>query len=458
MSGACELLIERISLNQYTELFSAELVNALSAARLLDDEFFMTDLILAESYLTLRILTEPQTEYPNLTRFRELSTCLATKEEGNMKYREYIGSLASAAVRSGTRFSRWFEQTETEDFEVDLLAAAIIINRPNLAERLAPAIDAVGYRHIAIGNPLELAICRGQLDTFELLISRLQPQPGREEFEKISELLRTACREGQAEIVDFVLNAAWSPYKYDGDFYIGSRHLMLYRHLKTPSIQVFEKIMAKRDRTHVANELSKHVLGRLINQAATSGHKEMVAHLLALESQLNMDMFDKDSNDRFSLAASKGGCAEIVEMLLRCGAQIHHSELEEAAQNGHSEVVKLLLEHGADIHCTSAKNALSVAAKGGHFATVRIILDHGINANQGTPPPITQAVESEHVQIFEILVGRGADVNIPEIGAEAVKRAQDSGLHSMLALLKENMRQDRWEQILGANQDSIKVV
>lgn len=70
-------------------------------------------------------------------------------------------------------------------------------------------------------------------------------------------------------------------------------------------------------------------------------------------------LFDKFVNKVFILfQASAFGHLDVVELLLKSGAEIHHKDNEGcsalyiAAQEGHKDVVEILIKHKADINDT----------------------------------------------------------------------------------------------------------
>ena len=65
-----------------------------------------------------------------------------------------------------------------------------------------------------------------------------------------------------------------------------------------------------------------------------------------------------------------------------------------------------------------------------------MLLDHGADVNEGAPPPIVRTVELEYTTMFGLLIERGAILDMPETGGEAVRRAKVYGLESRLTLLE----------------------
>ena len=73
--------------------------------------------------------------------------------------------------------------------------------------------------------------------------------------------------------------------------------------------------------------------------------------------------------------AAREGQAEIVELLLEAGVDVHVWEdvaLRLAADGGHAETVKVLLNAGADVHAKDDE-ALRSAEENGYRETVAIL-------------------------------------------------------------------------------------
>ncbi|KAF2189524.1 ankyrin [Zopfia rhizophila CBS 207.26] len=435
-----------LRLRLVNKLFSTELTRALSAAKLLDEiDVKVYRIPLAGSYLALRTLEERTTAYPMLNRIREVAERLAAEDKGPLEFRDYVVCLASQAARGDVSMSALFhkEASIEEELEFDLLAAAVVTNHLSLVESLTPAHTKMRFG--SFGNPYYEAVYQGHLEALTLLVSGTHQLKSHTKYR----ILQKASRKGDTRTVDFIIKAYWSPYKDDGRLY--RKDEAVNQTLRTPNVQIFHSNMAEREKLF-AGQLPRDLLARLICYAATNGWTEMTRHLITLGAPLEVSFgisFGGRQNKPL-YCASEGGFDGTVELLLENGAQICGTELLGAAQHGYLKTVKVLLNHGADVHCTGTKDALSVAARGGYFEVVRLLLDHGMDANQGSSPPIVQAVESEHTAIFELLVERGANLDTPEVGAEAVKRAHDAGMESMLALLKRTMRQNQCEEISAA--------
>jgi hypothetical protein len=104
--------------------------------------------------------------------------------------------------------------------------------------------------------------------------------------------------------------------------------------------------------------------------------------------------------------------------------------LARACEHGWEPIVRLLLEHGAELK----DDAFAVAAKRGHMNLVKVLVELGADPNKGEPRPIVSAISLEREDMFYGLLELGATLD-GELGQEALKKARDEGLTSMLALL-----------------------
>jgi ankyrin repeat protein len=132
---------------------------------------------------------------------------------------------------------------------------------------------------------------------------------------------------------------------------------------------------------------------------------------------------DENLNQSFFKAVSAKDFS-LMEKLLKEGADINATESEgkftaltEAAGVGDLELVNYLLQKGAKAEGvqTFPNSPIYFAIIQGNIAIVKRFLDLGISSNYTWPDRggtlLTAAVDSGHLDIVELLVQRGADVN-----------------------------------------------
>ncbi|KAJ7178119.1 ankyrin repeat-containing domain protein [Mycena filopes] len=120
--------------------------------------------------------------------------------------------------------------------------------------------------------------------------------------------------------------------------------------------------------------------------------------------------------------ASREGYIEIVQLLLKSGAELNATALCAALMDNKIEVVRLLLEHGADVNAWGAQygTPLQAASPSSDIEVVRLLLDHGADVNF-TPPrdqyhsctALQAASIWNTIEVVHLLLEHGADVNTP---------------------------------------------
>jgi ankyrin repeat protein len=128
--------------------------------------------------------------------------------------------------------------------------------------------------------------------------------------------------------------------------------------------------------------------------------------------------------------ASEVGHEEIVELLIRAGADLHATTvsllggggwipLHSAARQGHRGVVELLIEAGTDVNTRDSvgKSTLHDAALEGHKEIVKLLIKKGADLNAksgyyGTPLHVASSIG--HKKIAELLIANGADLNVQD--------------------------------------------
>ena len=187
--------------------------------------------------------------------------------------------------------------------------------------------------------------------------------------------------------------------------------------------------------------------------ASSHGYAEVLQTLISRGANLNAVCYDWNEYDQDNMelkwtplhVASSKGRLEIVRMLLECGAKVDdpdsdgRSPLHIASRYPYDDLVRLLLDHGATSSALDHRNetALHYAASSGEPMVVRLLLDHGLDANArnkesrcgwvGWDPsrfggnictrgwtPLHYAASYGPVEIVQMLLDHGADVNTPD--------------------------------------------
>ncbi|MEK0338334.1 MAG: ankyrin repeat domain-containing protein [Nitrosopumilus sp.] len=102
------------------------------------------------------------------------------------------------------------------------------------------------------------------------------------------------------------------------------------------------------------------------------------------------------------IKSSYDGRISVVELLLKCGADVHADNdeaLKWASFYSYLNIIKLLLKYGADIHANDDE-ALQVASRNGHYDVVKLLLDVGANVHARI---LKIAQMNSHTNIVELL-------------------------------------------------------
>ena len=206
----------------------------------------------------------------------------------------------------------------------------------------------------------------------------------------------------------------------------------------------FRKTRSKRQRGGTINNNIKLI------RSSMFGNKETVKKLLKEGADVNA----KNSDGYTALIlASSNGRTEIVKMLLEKGADVNatdkyvYTALELASRNGHTEIVAMLLDNGADVNAKNVYGytALIWGSRNKHTEIVAMLLDkkYGadvnatdddgdtalmkvINCNEEDDRP-WYYVEYDIIEIVEMLLTAGADVNVVNNNKTALDIAEETG-------------------------------
>uniref|UniRef100_A0A8C3G5Z7 Euchromatic histone-lysine N-methyltransferase 1a n=1 Tax=Cyclopterus lumpus TaxID=8103 RepID=A0A8C3G5Z7_CYCLU len=157
--------------------------------------------------------------------------------------------------------------------------------------------------------------------------------------------------------------------------------------------------------------------------SAKEGELQKVVHLLVDGKDPNFLMDGQNKGTPLHAAAAEGH-QEICHMLVQAGANLdmfdeqQRTPLMAACENSHLDTVKYLLRAGAVVGHKDiiGFTCLHLAAKLGHCDIVHHLLSKAskyVNCqDDGGWTPITWAVEYKHKELVQLLLARGADVNI----------------------------------------------
>ena len=152
-----------------------------------------------------------------------------------------------------------------------------------------------------------------------------------------------------------------------------------------------------------------------LQSASRNGHLRIVNLLIANNADINMNTSEDGlfCNTALNLAAGQGH-VEIVRVLHSNGADVNVGSVTYAAFKCRNEMMKTLLSLGADINgviASTGKTSLLSAVAVGRMNSVKLLLENGAAAEQGNPKPLCIATVGGYLDIVEVLLDAGADVN-----------------------------------------------
>ena len=162
----------------------------------------------------------------------------------------------------------------------------------------------------------------------------------------------------------------------------------------------------------ILNEIIKHEAdinrSKALWSASINGCLDIVECLIKYGANIHVQ-------DEYALkSASERGHLAIVESLVKNGANIHVDHdyaFRYASLNGHLAVVEYLIENGADINATREDNALYNASVNGHLDIVKYLISHGAYINAQDDLAIRGASLNGYLIIVEYLIEHGADIH-----------------------------------------------
>lgn len=153
----------------------------------------------------------------------------------------------------------------------------------------------------------------------------------------------------------------------------------------------------------------------LLHMAAHQGSARMVVALLNAGARVK-----RDGHGGLPLHEAKS--AAVVRLLIEEGVApdtpdpFGRTPLERVAFMGYAEAARALIEEGADMMRGGGVKLLAAASEGGVAWLAERLLDEGVDVNSRTPDgwtPLGVAVTWGRVEIAELLISRGANLEIP---------------------------------------------
>ncbi|HZR16362.1 MAG TPA: ankyrin repeat domain-containing protein [Verrucomicrobiae bacterium] len=189
--------------------------------------------------------------------------------------------------------------------------------------------------------------------------------------------------------------------------------------------------------------------------AAGNGHKSVVELLLSKGAKV--DAVTSGGVTPLHLAVLKG-YELVAKDLLGAGANVNaavtgenstrsaeslsyymsvsQTPLHLACEAGYLDLVQLLISKGADVNAQDAKGrtALTIAAAANNDEMVNILLTAHADPNAGRSSALTLAAGQGNVAMLELLVSKGAKVNLSDALREAVSKNHPAAVAKLIQL------------------------
>lgn len=155
-------------------------------------------------------------------------------------------------------------------------------------------------------------------------------------------------------------------------------------------------------------------------QATYYEKEEVVKLLIELGADVNQRVF-QFRQSALDIAVSKQNYT-IVKYLLEVGAKLgvhvtpFGTPIQNACRQGNLQIVILLMAYGASIECGEFDSPIVQAIRWKHMSIINVLLYLGVNLNANPNfcfSPLIQAVVDRNLEMCQLLVNAGADVNWP---------------------------------------------
>ncbi|KAK2497557.1 hypothetical protein MC885_001194 [Smutsia gigantea] len=314
---------------------------------------------------------------------------------------------------------------QTESNHDTALTLACAGGHEELVQTLLERGASIEHRDKKGFTPLILAATAGHVGVVEILLDNGADIEAQSERTKDTPL-SLACSGGRQEVVELLLaRGANKEHRNVSDYtplslaasggYVNIIKILLNAGAEINSRQVLFSRQAPQE-TGSKLGISPLML------AAMNGHTAAVKLLLDMGSDINAQI-ETNRNTALTLACFQGR-TEVVSLLLDRKANVEHraktglTPLMEAASGGYAEVGRVLLDKGADVNAppvpSSRDTALTIAADKGHYKFCELLIGRGAHIdvrNKKGNTPLWLAANGGHLDVVQLLVQAGADVD-----------------------------------------------
>ncbi|KAJ5187762.1 Ankyrin repeat-containing domain protein [Penicillium cf. viridicatum] len=304
-----------------------------------------------------------------------------------------------------------------DEFRQTPLYYAASDNSPKVAQRLLEAGANLNPLDYEDDTPLYQAAYRGSPEVVNVLLSRLPREDLNFQCSGGWTALQAAY--DSPEIVKTLLAAGANPFILDS--YSRTSLALAFENSYEETCNELISVMEKQALQDVNLQMAA------IHEIAAVGNIQALDKLFV--SGVDFDIRGEDGVTALHracrngqketgapiAAASAGGSADIVELLLSKGVKIDSVDEEDntpltlALAMGHTEIARLLLKNGANLGRKHG-SALKIAIERENLDLVKFLLENGANAAidiPGFPPLLHVAAQTNNREIMEALVKAG---------------------------------------------------
>ena len=154
--------------------------------------------------------------------------------------------------------------------------------------------------------------------------------------------------------------------------------------------------------------------------AASRAGCTRIVELLLIRPETKVDIVDFDAGRSALRCAAERNFADVVELLLRNGAQPNLVDRQggtamlRAVYRGCQEALMAMIDFGVDLHCVDedSQSLLHSASRNGHFEIARLLVENGISPqvrDKDDLTPLHDASRCGETKVIHTLLDLGAD-------------------------------------------------
>ncbi len=208
----------------------------------------------------------------------------------------------------------------------------------------------------------------------------------------------------------------------------------------------------KNDLNKVSDLLDKGAIpdADIMNELLNTGKNELYIKLLNFDIDLHSE--DSENISIFSNACMYGN-VDIVERLIKKGAEITDKSFYLAIQQDNADVVEFLIKNGEDVNKAEAFSFYTPLMKAAYYNSknsAEILIKNGADINEGfkaaitTYNPVLVSCARNSKDVLDILIKNNVDLNVADFNGltPMIYAAANNAVDCMKLLLKSNPKID----------------